>query len=198
MSAIKKLTEGHHTFQGTDYITMEDSFKELAKGQAPEVLFITCSDSRINPELILQYAPGDVFMIRNAGNIVPISADMSPAEMGTIEFAVSVLNVKHIIVCGHSDCGAVKGMLDPTKLEALPYLHEWILRSSTDFRINEGATLETHIQQNIENQLTHLRQYDFINQRVQDNKLSLHAWMYNISAGTIEAFSESEKQWLPL
>lgn len=198
MSAIRKLIEGHEAFQGTDYTQMKDSFEELAKGQAPEVLLITCSDSRINPELILQYAPGDVFMIRNAGNIVPISADMSPAEMGTIEFAVSVLNVKHIIVCGHSDCGAVKGMLDPTKLEALPYLHDWILKSSTDFRIDEGASLEAHIQQNIENQLTHLRQYDFIDQRVQDNSLSLHAWMYNIGDGTIQAFSESERQWLPL
>ena len=198
MSAIRKLIEGYEAFQGTDYTQMKDTFDELAKGQAPEVLLITCSDSRINPELILQYAPGDVFMIRNAGNIVPISADMSPAEMGTIEFAVSVLNVKHIIVCGHSDCGAVKGMLDPTKLEALPYLHDWILKSSTDFRIDEGATLEAHIQQNIENQLTHLRQYDFIDQRVQDNSLSLHAWMYNIGDCTIQAFSESERQWLPL
>jgi carbonic anhydrase len=198
MSAIRKLIDGHHIFQETDYTKMKDSFEELAKGQAPEVLLITCSDSRINPELILQYAPGDVFMIRNAGNIVPISGDMSPAEMGTIEFAVSVLNVKHIIVCGHSDCGAVKGMLDPKKLETLPYLHEWILRSSTDFRIDESASLEAHIQQNIENQLTHLQQYAFIDQRVQDNELSLHGWMYDISGGTIQAFSESEKQWVQL
>jgi carbonic anhydrase len=198
MNTIRKLIEGYHIFQGTTYSEMKGTFEELAKGQAPEVLLITCSDSRINPELILRYAPGDVFMIRNAGNIVPSTAHTGLGEMGTIEFAVSVLNVKHIIVCGHSDCGAVKGMLDPTKLEALPYLQEWILRSSTDFRIDEGATLEVHIQQNVENQLTHLRQYDFINQRVQDNKLSLHAWMYNISAGTIQAFSESEKQWLPL
>ena len=107
--AIHQLVAGVHNFQGNVFQNQQELFSKLARGQSPETLFVTCSDSRIDPNLITQTEPGDLFVLRNAGNIVPAYSGTAGGEVATIEFAVTGLGVKQIVVCGHSHCGAIKG-----------------------------------------------------------------------------------------
>ncbi|HMC88427.1 MAG TPA: carbonic anhydrase, partial [Gemmataceae bacterium] len=113
---MQKLIEGIHRFQSEDFLPMQGLFEQLAKGQQPETLFITCSDSRIDPNLLTRSKPGDLFILRNAGNIVPPHSAGNGGEAATIEFAVAALGVKDIIVCGHSHCGAMRGLLQPEQI----------------------------------------------------------------------------------
>lgn len=118
---MQKLIEGLHQFQNSVFGTQRELFERLAHGQTPETLFITCSDSRINPNLLTQTEPGELFILRNAGNIVPPYSTSQGGEAATIEFAVAGLNVRDIIICGHSHCGAMKGLLDPPPIVTSPH-----------------------------------------------------------------------------
>ncbi len=123
---MQKLIEGLKHFQTHLYPERKALFEKLAKGQSPETLVITCSDSRVMLEMLLDAKPGDLFVCRNAGNIVPPHLDHSGGVSATIEYAVQVLNVKHIVVCGHSDCGAMKAVLHPETVATLPSVAKWI------------------------------------------------------------------------
>jgi carbonic anhydrase len=116
---MKALVDGVKKFQQTAFPAHQDLFSELASGQSPEWLFVTCADSRIDPCLITQTKPGELFLCRNAGNIVPPFGEAMGGVSATIEYAVMALGVRHIIVCGHSDCGAMKGVLHPDKVAHL-------------------------------------------------------------------------------
>ena len=123
---MDRLIEGHKKFLKNVFPAKRDQFHLLAESQAPEFLFITCSDSRIVPDLILGTGPGDLFISRNAGNVVPITANDVDGTTATIEYAVEVLKVKDVILCGHSDCGAMKAALDRKGLERLPKASRWL------------------------------------------------------------------------
>ncbi|MFM2421431.1 MAG: hypothetical protein RL385_6154, partial [Pseudomonadota bacterium] len=114
---MSKLIGGLHHFQQHVFRPQREFFEQLEQGQTPEVLFITCSDSRINPNLLTQTEPGELFIMRNAGNIVPPHSHDPGGEAATVEYAIEALNVSDIIVCGHSQCGAMKGLMDPAALE---------------------------------------------------------------------------------
>ena len=117
---MQKLIQGIHQFQKESFRPLQGLFEELAKGQNPETLFITCSDSRIDPTLLTKAQPGDLFILRNAGNIIPPHGAGNGGEAATIEFAVAALGVKDIIICGHSHCGAMQGLLHPEQVASLP------------------------------------------------------------------------------
>src|SRR3974390_1919087 len=123
---MQKLIRGIHRFRTEDFRPLQGLFEQLAKGQNPETLFITCSDSRIDPNLLTRSKPGDLFILRNAGNIVPPRGSASGGEAATIEFAVAALGVKDIIICGHSHCGAMKALLQPESIELLPDVAHWL------------------------------------------------------------------------
>src|SRR5436305_5876515 len=123
---MEKLVRGVHQFQTSLFGSQRELFERLAQRQSPDALFITCSDSRINPNLITQTEPGDLFIIRNAGNIVPPYGASDGGEGATLEFAVVGLGVKDVIVCGHSLCGAMKGLLQPESLDNLPLMSAWL------------------------------------------------------------------------
>src|SRR6201994_1432984 len=123
---MQKLIQGIHQFQGKSFLPLKGLFQQLAKGQNPETLFITCSDSRIDPSLLTQSKPGDLFILRNAGNIVPPHGAANGGEAATIEFAVAGLGVKDIIICGHSDCGAMQALLKPEMVATLPTVATWL------------------------------------------------------------------------
>ena len=123
---MERLIEGHKKFLAEVFPRRRDEFHLLAESQAPEWLFITCSDSRVLPDLILGTGPGDLFITRNAGNVVPVTANDVDGCTATIEYAVEVLKVKHAILCGHSDCGAMKAALDRRGLEKLPKASRWL------------------------------------------------------------------------
>src|ERR1700677_4990397 len=123
---VERLIEGHKKFLAEVFPHRRSQFHLLADSQAPEFLFITCSDSRIVPDLILGTGPGDLFITRNAGNVVPITNHDVDGVTATIEYAIEVLKVKSAILCGHSDCGALKAALDKPRLEQLPKAHRWL------------------------------------------------------------------------
>lgn len=159
--------QGIHKFQNEVFDSQIDLFKKLEKGQSPQVLFITCSDSRINPNLITQTEPGDLFIIRNAGNIVPSYGPHNSGELATIEFALDGLGVKDIIICGHSHCGAMKAILQPNLVDKMPSMKRWLENAETTKRIMfdhykhlEGdnllmATIEENVLMQLENLKTH-------------------------------------------
>src|ERR1700688_371335 len=123
---MERLIEGHKKFLAEVFPRRRDQFHLLAEMQSPEWLFITCSDSRVLPDLILGTGPGDLFITRNAGNVVPVTSQDVDGVTATIEYAVEVLKVKHAILCGHSDCGAMKAALDRAGLEDLPKASRWL------------------------------------------------------------------------
>jgi carbonic anhydrase len=123
---MDRLIEGHKRFLAEVFPVRRDQFHLLAEMQAPEWLFITCSDSRVQPDLFLGTGPGDLFITRNAGNVVPVTSQDVDGVTATIEYAVEVLKVKSAILCGHSDCGALKVALDRAALEDLPKARRWL------------------------------------------------------------------------
>src|ERR1700685_2329617 len=123
---MDRLVAGHKKFLKEIFPGRREQFKLLSDRQAPEWLFITCSDSRVVPDLILGTGPGDLFITRNAGNVVPVAANDVDGCTATIEYAVEVLKVKGAILCGHSDCGAMKAALDRKGLEKMPKAQRWL------------------------------------------------------------------------
>ena len=132
---MQKLIQGIHQFQNHIVSTRIAEFKKLAQGQTPQALFIACSDSRINPNLLTQTEPGDLFILRNAGNIVPPHGAAQGGEGATIEYAVAALNIQDIIVCGHSLCGAMQGLLQPESLKGMPAVASWLNHAEATRRI---------------------------------------------------------------
>src|SRR4051812_35314951 len=120
------LLTGIHQFHSNVFQHEREFFAKLASKQHPSALFIGCSDSRVDPSIITQAQLGDLFVLRNAGNIVPCHGASNGGEPATIEYAVSVLNVKDIIVCGHSGCGAIHAMLHPERMAKLPLVRGWL------------------------------------------------------------------------
>jgi carbonic anhydrase len=133
---MKKLIRGLREFKETYVSTHRDFLEHLAHGQKPRVLFITCSDSRIVPSLITQTEPGEIFVIRNAGNIIPPFGAANGGEGAAVEYAIHALGIEQIIVCGHSHCGAMKGLLQIGKLEEeMPLVYQWLRHSDATRRL---------------------------------------------------------------
>ena len=203
---MQKLLTGIHAFQANLFSRQREFFERLADGQSPESLFITCSDSRINPNLITQTEPGDLFILRNAGNIVPPYGAANGGEGATIEFAVSHLGVRDLIICGHSHCGAVKGLLNPSSVEDMPAVASWLKHAEATRRIisenyadREGPQLlTTAIEENVLVQLENLRTHPAVAAKLAAGKLKLHGWVYKIETGEVFAFDPEQGQFLPI
>ncbi len=203
---MQKLIEGLHQFQSTIFGTQRELFERLAQGQAPETLFITCSDSRINPNLLTQTEPGELFILRNAGNIVPPYGAAQGGEAATIEFAVAGLGVKDIIVCGHSHCGAMKGLLEPPPARDFPALTQWLSYAESTRRIvhdkytgREAASLlNVTIQENVLAQMENLRTHPVVASGLAQGKLKLHGWIYKIETGEVFGYDPKRGQFLAL
>ncbi len=204
---MKKLIDGIHRFQSGVFGAQKELFTRLSKGQDPDALFITCSDSRINPNLITQTGPGDLFILRNAGNIVPPYGAIHGGEAATIEYAIDVLGVRDIIVCGHTHCGAMKAVLDPTGLDELPAVKGWLNHAEATRRVmkthyanvsDPSERLETCIEENVLVQIENLRTHPAVFAGMSSNKLTLHAWCYEIETGDVDAFDPEQGQFVPL
>lgn len=162
---MQRLVRGVHQFQTEVVGKKAEFFAGLAKGQRPHTLFITCSDSRLSPNLLTQTEPGEIFILRNAGNIIPPHSATVGGETATIEYAVGVLEVTDIVVCGHTHCGAMTGLLHPEKLADLPAFRAWLGHADATRRIvaenyaalAEEERLNVAIQENVLVQLEHLR-----------------------------------------
>jgi len=200
---MQKLIEGLHHFQTMLFGSQRELFERLAEGQTPDVLFITCSDSRINPNLLTQTEPGELFILRNAGNIVPPYGAVQGGEAATIEFAVAGLGVKDIIVCGHSHCGAMKGLLEPPPSRDFPALIQWLSHAESTRRIVQDkyaereapSLLNVTIQENVLAQMENLRTHPVVASRLAQSKLKLHGWVYKIETGEVFGYDPESCQF---
>lgn len=203
---MQKLIQGIHQFREQDFRPLQGLFEQLAQGQNPETLFITCSDSRIDPNLLTRAKPGDLFILRNAGNIVPPHGAANGGEAATIEFAVAALGVKDIIICGHSHCGAMKGLLQPETVARLPSVSTWLSHAETTRRIVrdnyghlDGDRLVTAtVEENVLVQLENLRTLPAVASRLVRGDLHLHGWVYKIETGEVFAYDLNCGQFVPL
>jgi carbonic anhydrase len=203
---MEKLVRGIHTFQTTHFNEHQDFFEQLSKGQSPDTLLITCSDSRIRPGLLTQANPGDLFVLRNAGNLVPPYGASNGGEGATIEYAVAALNVDHIVVMGHSHCGAMKGLMNSQDLDSLPLVADWLKHAEATRRVvlenyqdcNEGELLNAAIKENVLVQLDNLRTYPAVAARLAKGTLILHAWIYEIESGRILAYDPQQSHFQPI
>ncbi len=199
---MKQLIDGVRRFKDIIYPPMQPLFEELAEGQKPHTLFITCADSRIDPSLITQSTPGELFVHRNPGNLVPEFGSNSSGEAASIEYAVCVLGVTEIVICGHSQCGAMAGLANPASLDGLDHVVGWlehakdtqhdISRSETD---PEDALLKL-IGDNVVAQLGRLNGYPFVAERVASGKLNLHGWVYMIETGDVRFYQSSSNSFI--
>ena len=203
---MQRLIEGHKKFLAEVFPARKSHFHLLAEGQTPEWLFITCADSRVLPDLILGTAPGDLFISRSIGNVVPITSQDVDGVTATIEYAVEVLRVRHAIVCGHSDCGALKAALDLKSLENLPKARRWLEHVEAAFAYRqplnpadgESAELAALIRGNVVAQLKNLQAQMPVRHAMAEGRLTVHGWYYDILTGRIEEYDEGLKRFAEL
>lgn len=202
---MQKLVEGIHQFQKGIFSSKQKLFERLVEGQQPLALFITCSDSRINPNLLTQTEPGELFILRNAGNIVPPFGTGCSGEAATIEYAVSVLKVRDVVICGHSHCGAMGALLAPEQLTDLPAVQSWLAYSQATRQIvgenyrhitDPAARLTTTVEENVLVQLEHLRTHPSVAAALARQELSLHGWVYKFETGQVFAYHPEQQQYL--
>jgi len=202
---VPGIIKGVNKFQKEVYPEKRDLFTRLAQEQNPEVLFITCSDSRVDPNLLTQSEPGELFICRTAGNIVPPYTEHTGGVTATIEYAVAVLGVRHIIVCGHSGCGAMQGILHPESLINLPHACEWLSysKSACDLTekkaqgLGEDEQLNLLIHENVLSQLQHLKTHPKVAGVLSQGKITLHGWVYDIKTGKIDAYDKAQESFVP-
>ncbi|WP_417389652.1 carbonic anhydrase [Gimesia sp.] len=204
---MQKLVDGIHEFQRNYFSQDQKLFETLAEGQSPLALFITCSDSRINPNYLTQTRPGELFILRTAGNIVPSYGAIHGGEAATIEYAVSALNVKDIIVCGHSHCGAMAGLLNPQLVEKMPAVKAYLEHAESTRRIvsenyehltDPDKRLILTVEENVLVQIENLKTHPSVAAAISRGSLKLHAWVYKFETGDVFNFNPDEGQYLPL
>src|SRR4051812_11737288 len=189
---VDRILRGLSRFQRDVYPKQRELFERLALGQRPDALFITCADSRIDPCLLTQTKPGELFICRVIGNIVPPYPDAIGGVSATIEYAVGVLGVPDVIVCGHTDCGVMKGVLNPEALAALPSVSAWLGYAQAARAAEPGGDLLKLAQANVVQQIENLKTHPSVAARVADGDLGLHGWMYHIGEGAVTAYDAAQ------
>jgi carbonic anhydrase len=202
---IKRIIDGLSEFHDNYFPTHRELFEQLSHGQTPDILLITCADSRIDPFLITRSQPGDLFIMRNVGNIIPTYNTFNNAEGAGIEYAIQALNIKDIVVCGHTHCGAMKGLLQIGSLsQQMPLVYDWLKRYAEPTRrlIEDNyqdcppdKLLRITIEQNVLTQIESLQTYPIVRSRQHACKLTLHAWVYEIESGEVYAYDANVGQF---
>lgn len=203
---MQKLADGIHHFQSNYFAKNRDLFEHLeSSGQRPETLFITCCDSRIDPNLITTTRPGELFIVRNVGNIVPsVSRGVMGGVSAAIQYAVEVLQVSNVIVCGHTNCGAIDAIMNPERVAQLPFVSRWIGESAEIPQLvqeryghlSEEARMVIAIEENVLLQLENLRTFDFVARRLDEGTLKMSGWVYKISTGDVFDFDPVSGQFV--
>ncbi|MDK4717674.1 carbonic anhydrase [Rhizobium sp. CNPSo 4039] len=195
---MSDLLKGISIFRGTVFPSHEALYRKLAQqGQQPQALMISCADSRVMPETITQSGPGELFVCRNAGNVVPPFSTANGGVSSVIEYAVVALGVSDIIVCGHSDCGAMKGLCHPVILEPMPNVAAWLKHSHAARSIvceaypstlSEHQKIRAIAMENVIVQLNHLRTHPSVAAKLATNDITLHGWFFDIETGEIQVY----------
>jgi len=205
-AALRQIVDGFLHFHHEVFPQQEELFKKLATAQAPKAMFITCADSRIVPELITHSSPGDLFVTRNVGNVVPPYGQMNGGVSTAIEYAVLALGVQHIIICGHSDCGAMRAVLNPDSLEKMPTVKAWLRHAEVAKTMvhencncaDEKESMPILTEENVIAQLQHLRTHPSVASRMANGHLFIHGWVCDIETSEIKAYDADQGRFLPL
>lgn len=205
---MQKLVRGIREFREKVRPGYKEKFGHLALGQSPDCLFLTCADSRVVPNVVASTDPGDLFVVRNVGNLVPVCAatgmpGVDTGEGAAIEFAVLVLKVKDIVICGHSDCGAMSALLSNQLPENAPHLEAWLRsgrvpleEAARDLHFREGLSPVNRLSQaNVLRQLDHLRSYPPVREREAAGTLKLHAWWFDIGEAEVLAHDAARRSF---
>jgi carbonic anhydrase len=202
---MDEIIAGVRAFQNDVYPQNRQMFERLAAGQSPDALMITCSDSRVDPYLLTQARPGQLFELRNAGNLVPRYGGQVGGVTATIEFAVVALGVPNIIICGHSGCGAMAGLLDPAQLRGMPRVADWlkhadVVRESMAAagHLDAPDALQRAVEANVIVQLDHLRSHPAVADALHASRIQLHGWVYHIATGEVTAYHPEQREFVPL
>lgn len=194
---MKKLIEGLQEFQKNYVPTHKELLEQFSHGQKPRVMFITCSDSRLDPNLVTQTEMGELFIVRNAGNIIPPYGATNGGEGATIEYAIEALGIEQIIICGHSQCGAMKGLLHLNQLqEGLPLVYDWLKHAEATRRLVKDSyghcpneqLLDIAIAENVLTQIENLETYPAVHSRLFQGKLHIYGWIYYVETGEVVAY----------
>lgn len=198
---MKKLVRGIVEFRKKALASYRERFEQLALGQSPDTLFIACSDSRVAANVFASTEPGDLFVIRNVGNMIPCCGDdghssADESEAAAIEFALLNLNVSHIIVCGHSECGAMHAILRGRDHVSPPHLRAWLRHGEPSLKLIEShqgtlTPVNKLSQLNVLQQIEHLKSYPVVRERIEQKKLTLHAWWFELSGASVYAYDQA-------
>lgn len=181
----RRIADGIRKFSTQVHAEHEQLFANLVGGQSPEVMLITCSDSRIDPAMVTQTLPGELFVLRNAGNIVGSYDTDGDAQAGAIEFAIKALGVKHIVVCGHTHCGAMGAVLDPASVDALPAVAAWLRKAGPRRAPGAAPSVDDQVRFNVVEQLDNLRTHPAVHEAESNSNLKLHGWVYDFASGEV-------------
>jgi carbonic anhydrase len=203
---MKKLIAGIAHFQSEVFPKNRHLYEQLAAGQQPETLFICCADSRVVPNEFMQTKPGELFICRNAGNIVPPYGNVFGGTAATVEYAAHFLKVKHIVVCGHSDCGAMRALMNPEKIKGLSAIEEWIRHADRVTAIakelhgdlDEKAYLDRLIEENVIAQLDNLATYPSVAAKLRGGCLQLHGMTFDIATGEVKMLERKTYSFRPI
>lgn len=205
---MQRLALGIHRFRSDYFRSRQALFEKLSKdGQRPETLFITCSDSRVVPNIITSSSPGELFIVRNVGNIVPaVDRGVIGGVAAAIEYAVEVLNVAAVVVCGHTQCGAIEAIINPARTRHLRFVSRWLGEAGAIPRIlderygelDPEQRINAAVQENVLTQLENLRTYDFLTKRLDAGELHIMGWVFRIATGDVFEYDPGSEQFLPI
>jgi carbonic anhydrase len=202
----ERLIAGVLRFQQKVYPKQKLRYEELMReGQKPHTLFITCADSRIDPELITQSGPGEIFVCRNIGNLVPAYGEVLGGVSAIVEYALVALQVCHVVVCGHTDCGAMIGLLHPEKVTGMPTVSTWLRHGEAALSTvrarrmpDDDDTLDRLTEEIVLLQLNHLRTHPSVAKSLAAGGLTLSGWVFDIGRGTVRIYDEDQQKYLPI
>jgi carbonic anhydrase len=208
---LEQLKDGVRRFQAEIYPGQAQIFEQAAsEKQQPHTLFITCADSRVDPNLITSSGTGEVFVTRNIGNIVPAYGEMLGGVSAVVEFAVRFLGVHHIVICGHTHCGAMQAMLAPEIVAGMPTVISWLRNADTalvEAKAIEGEhaeavsgrdLLEMVTEQNVLLQMRHLKTHPSVAAAIRLGELTISGWIYNIGSGDVSVVQDGEQTFTPV
>ena len=203
---MRKVLEGLTLFQRIAYPRHKELFERLAKNQTPQAVFIACSDSRVDPNLLLQAEPGDIFIIRNAGNIVPPAGSSYGGTTASLEYAVVALGIRDVILCGHSNCGAMQGVLHPERLDGMPAVRQWVSYADRARRAaveshpgaDDETLLERVVDYNVIAQVRNLLTFPFVRPLAEKRELEIFGWVYDIASGGVKGLDATGRRFVPL
>ena len=208
---MKKLINGIVEFQKKMTPSHREQFARLAIGQSPDTLFIICSDSRVAPNVFASTDPGDLFVVRNVGNLIPPCGGMGisigdESEVAALEFAILNLKVKDIVICGHSECGAMHAIYNGREHVDAPHLRSWLVHGQQAMEnMKAGAQIAPELaphnelsQLNVLQQLSHLKTYPLVQERLDAGTINIQGWWFDIAEARVYAYNEEKKKFVPI